>query len=156
MCNLLFLQELLDLHQSGLTHQNSITSKPTPLKWIQSPGTHRALRSSADAAKQALLENAVKNPQSAQARQLIAAVYGVTNPSASLARPGLERDMLAAAAALQTGLCSQHGMLLNRCAGPDCFASLHIATCQYQHPELTGIQTRKRQLSRPMMSGTTA
>jgi len=104
------------LHESGLTHQDSISSKPAPLKWIQSPGPQRALRSSADSAKQALLENAVKNPQTAQARQLIAAVYGVTNPSASMARTGLERDMLAAAAALQMGPCAQHGMLLNRYA----------------------------------------
>ncbi len=58
----------------------------------------------------------MKNPQTAQARQLIAAVYGVTNPSASMARTGLERDMLAAAAALQMGPCAQHGMLLNRYA----------------------------------------
>ncbi|DBA72938.1 TPA: hypothetical protein ACH3X2_009891 [Trebouxia sp. C0005] len=107
-------QALLELHESGLTHQDSISSKPAPLKWIQSPGPQRALRSSADSVKQALLENAVKNPQTAQARQLIAAVYGVTNPSASIARTGLERDMLAAAAALQMGPCAQHGMLLNR------------------------------------------
>ena len=112
----LLLQELLELHESGLTHQDSISSKPAPLKWIQNPGPQRALRSSADSAKQALLENAVKNPQTAQARQLIAAVYGVTNPSASMARTGLERDMLAAAAALQMGPCAQHGMLLNRYA----------------------------------------
>lgn len=112
----LLLQELLELHESGLIHQDSISSKPAPLKWIQSPGPQRALRSSADSAKQALLENAVKNPRTAQARQLIAAVYGVTNPSASMARTGLERDMLAAAAALQMGPCAQHGMLLNRYA----------------------------------------
>ena len=111
----MLLQKLLELHESGLTHQDSISSKPAPLKWIQSPGPQRALRSSADSAKQALLENAVKNPQTVQARQLIAAVYGVTNPSASIARSGLE-DMLAAAAAMQMGPCAQHGMLLNRYA----------------------------------------
>ncbi|DBA85977.1 TPA: hypothetical protein ACH3X1_005515 [Trebouxia sp. C0004] len=107
-------QELLELHESGLTHQDSISSKPAPLKWIQTPGPQRALRSSADSAKQALLENAVRNPQTARARRLIAAVYGVTNPLASTARTGLDRDMLAAAAVLQMRPCTQHGMLLTR------------------------------------------
>ena len=109
------LQELTDLRDIGLTHQDSITARPTPLKWIQTPASQRSFRSSADASKQALLDNAVKNPQSAQARQLIAAAYGVAGPPVASSRSALEQDMLAAAAALQTGPCTQHGMLLNRC-----------------------------------------
>lgn len=109
------LQELTDLHDTGLTHQNSITAKPTPLKWIQSPASHKSFRSSADASKQALLDNAVKNPQSAHARHLIAAAYGVAGPPVASSRSALEQDMLAVAAALQTGPCMQHGMLLSRC-----------------------------------------
>ena len=109
------LQELIDLHDAGLTHQNSITARTTPLKWIKSPGSHRSLRSSAEASKQALLDSAIKNPQTAQARQLIAAAYGVTSPPLVATRSGLQREMLAAAAAIHTGLCAQHGMLLSRC-----------------------------------------
>lgn len=108
------MQELIDLHESGLAHLDSITAKPTPLKWSQNPGSQKTLRSSADATKQALLDNAVRHPQSAQARQLIAAAYGVAGPPSALARSGLERDMLLATAAMKTGLCTQHGMLLNR------------------------------------------
>ena len=108
------VQELINLHENGLAHQDSITAKPTPLKWVQTPASQRTLRSSADATKQALLDNAVRHPQSTQARQLIAAAYGVAGPPLALSRSGLEQDMLLAAAAVKTGMCTQHGMLLNR------------------------------------------
>ena len=108
------IQELIDLHENGLAHQDSITAKPTPLKWSQSPGSQKPFRSSADATKQVLLDTAVRHPQSTQARQLIAAAYGVAGPPLALSRSGLERDMLLATAAMKTGLCTQHGMLLNR------------------------------------------
>ena len=102
------LQELIELQDHGLAHQDSIVSKTVPLKWTQ-----KSLRSFGSP-KQTLLSNAVRNPQSAQARQLIAAVYGVQNPSASMAHGSQDRGMLAAAAILQRGLCSQHGLVLDR------------------------------------------
>ena len=105
---LALLQELIELQDHGLAHQDSIVSKTLPLKWTQ-----KGLRSFGSP-KPTLLSNAVRNPQSAQARQLIAAVYGVQNPSASMVHGGQDRGMQAAAALLQKGLCSQHGMVLDR------------------------------------------
>lgn len=108
------LQELTELRDTGLSHQDSIIAKPTPLKWIQSPASQRAFHSSADASKQALLDNALKHPQSSHARQLIAAAYGVAGPPLASSRSAPEHDLLTSAA-IQTGSCTQHGMLLNRC-----------------------------------------
>ena len=111
MSCLILLQELLNLQQPGLTHQPSISSVTAPLKWAQNATLRRP---AAETAKQALLESALRNPQSVQARHLIAAAYGIAPPASSLSACSSEPDLLAAAAALQTGPCAKHGMLLNR------------------------------------------